>query len=175
MKRINALIVMTILGVGSIALGDDKILFDGKQAAWYSAEIKADPENADNKVLFWFGANKGGQLTMVPLDKDWSKSTSLCFKMYTNDVDGHEIMIACDSNPEGTQGNYYFKKIKIDWKGWKVITIPFAEFGVSRNVMGWSCITRFSICSNGWGCVPNPNAEYYIDDVKLVDGVEKAK
>ena len=69
----------------------------------------------------------------------------------------------------------YFKKIKIDWKGWKVITIPFAEFGVSRNVMGWSCITRFSICSNGWGCVPNPNAEYYIDDVKLVDGVEKAK
>ena len=52
MKRINALIVMTILGVGSIALGDDKILFDGKQAAWYSAEIKADPENADNKLMF---------------------------------------------------------------------------------------------------------------------------
>jgi len=174
MKRINALIVMAVLGVGSMAFGEDKILFDGSKAV-SSAEVKADPENADNKALFWFGANKGSGLTAVPADKNWSTGAALSFKMYTNEADGHEIMIVCESNPEGTEGNYYFKKIKIDWKGWKTISIPFKEFGVSRNVIGWTCITRFMIATKGWGCEPNPNAEYYIGDVKLLEAAEKAK
>ncbi len=174
MKRINVLIVMAVLGVGSMAFGEDKILFDGSQAA-SSAEVKADPENAEHKALFWFGANKGSGLTAVPADKDWSAYTAFSFKMYANESDGHEIMIVCESNPEGSQGNYYFKKIKIDWKGWKTITIPFTEFKVSRNVIGWNCIYRFSICTKGWGCEPNPNAEYYIDDITLVSSAEKAK
>ena len=174
MKKINLLIVMAVLGVGSMALGEDKILFDGSKAV-YSAEVKADPENADNKALFWFGANKGSGLTAVPADKDWSAYTAFRFKMYANEADGHEIMITCDSNPEGSQGNYYYKKIKIDWKGWKAISIPFKEFGVSRNVIGWTCITRFMIATKGWGCEPNPNAEYYIDDITLVSSAEKVK
>lgn len=174
MKRINLLIVMAVLGVGIMVLGEDKVLFDGSKAV-SSAKVKADPENADNKALFWFGANKGSALTAVPEDKDWSAYTAISFKMYTNEADGHEIMITFDSNPEGTQGNYYFKKIKIDWKGWRTITIPLKNFEVSRNVIGWSCITRFSICTKGWGCEPNPAAEYYIDDVKLVDDTEKTK
>lgn len=174
MKRINVLIVMAVIGTSSMAWGEDKILFDGSKAV-SSAEVKADPENADNKALFWFGANKGSGLPAVPADKDWSAYTAFSFKMYANEADGHEIMITCDSNPEGSQGNYYFKKIKIDWKGWKTITIPFTEFKVSRNVIGWNCIYRFSICTKGWGCEPNPNAEYYIDDITLVSSAEKAK
>ena len=175
MKRINVLIVMAILGVGNMVIGEDKILFDGNQPCWSNTEIKADPENADHKVLFWVNASEGGGACMTPADKDWSSSTVLNFKMYANEADGHELMITCESNPEETKGNYYFKKIKIDWKGWKTISIPFAEFGVSRNVLGWSCITRFAIGTKGWGCEPNPKAEYYIGDVKLVDGTEKAK
>ena len=175
MKRINALIVMAVLGFGSMAFGEDKILFDGTQPCWFSTEIKSDPENADNKVLFCVNAAKGGGPYMTPADKNWSTSAVLSFKMYTNEADGHEIMIVCESNPEGTEGNYYYKKIKIDWKGWKTISIPFKEFGVSRNVIGWTCITRFMIATKGWGCEPNPKAEYYIGDVKLLEAAEKAK
>jgi len=177
MKRTNALIVMAILGVGTMVFGEDKILFDGNQPAWSNTKLHVAPdENAENSVLFWAGASKGAGLYTVPADKDWSAYTAISFKMYANEADGHEIMVVCESNPEGAgEGNYYFKRIKIDWKGWKTITIPFAEFGVSRSVLGWSSITGFSICSNGWGCEPNPHAEYYIDAVKLVADTEAAK
>ena len=40
MKKINLLIVMAVLGVGSMALGEDKILFDGSQAVSSAEKTK---------------------------------------------------------------------------------------------------------------------------------------
>jgi hypothetical protein len=31
------------------------------------------------------------------------------------------------------------------------------------------------IATKGWGCEPNPKAEYYIGDVKLLEAAEKVK
>jgi hypothetical protein len=173
MKMTNVLVVAGILCIGNMLMGEDKILFDGQAPAWSSTEIKVDPENPNNKALLWVGAVKGSALYTTPTEKDWSKYTALSFRIYVAEADGHEIMVVCESNPEGTQGNYYFKRIKIDWKGWKSINIPFSEFGISRNVIGWNTITLFYIGNNGWGCLPNPKAEYYIDDVKLLEGTAK--
>jgi len=172
MKRIRTLIVMVILGVGSMVFGEDKILFDGKQPAWDGTEIKADPENTDNKVMLWVRDT----IDTSPSDKDWSKYIALSFKMYSAEADGYGIIIGCDSNPEGTSGNYYLKKITVDWKGWKTITIPFAEFAVFRSsdVVGWKWIPRLTMFTKGWGVEQrNPKAEYYIDDVKLVETEKK--
>ena len=144
----------------------------GADLKWSNASIADDPEDAGKTVLRWTGAGKGGALATVPAEKDWSGCNALSFRMFANEADGHDIMVVCQSDPEGMVGNYYSKKIRIDWKGWKTITIPFKSFGKDRSPIGWNCITRFLIHSKGWEIEPNPHAEYYIDAVKTV-GVAK--
>lgn len=173
MKIIHSLIVLSVLCVGSMVFGEEKVLFDGKQD-WDNADITADPENDGNKVMTWFRDTICSR-DLVAVDMDWSKYTALNFKMYVAEADGHEICVTCLSNPKGGENNYYLKKIKIDWKGWKTITIPFSEFSVIRNVAGWSRINSITMFAKGFGCERTPGAKYYIDDVKLVDGAEKAE
>lgn len=85
-------------------------------------------------------------------------------------------MITCGSdNKDSKGGDYYLKKIKIDWKGWKTFTIPFKIFGKTRKPLGWNQIDYLYFNFKGWGIKHNPNGKYYFDDIKLLSKVPTKK
>ena len=173
--RYRSIIMAAVLGIGPAAFAD-KVLFDAEQNPLPNTRTRPDPEDtgAANNVAFWAPGAKLRCVQIIPVDTDWSRFTGISIRIHVNDVETTELMVLCDSNPEGaTDLNYYLKKIPIDWKGWKTIVIPFEEFTKARSPAGWNHITRLEIRNYGWGCEPNPAAEYDFDDVKLVEAVGK--
>jgi hypothetical protein len=167
----------TLFGIFTVALvfagvsaKADKVLFDGSKAALSRSTVKVDPEKADNKTAFWNGSANGYAMNLKLADKDLSKYKALSFRMYASDsVKGDGIIVVLPSeNKETKGGDYYFKKISVNWKGWKTFVIPLNKFGKARKPLGWDKIGNILFCNKGWGLKPNKDAKYYIDDIKLI-------
>jgi len=173
----RSMILAAVLGIVPLAFGN-KVLFDGDQNPLPNTQTRLDPENTDtdNRVASWTPGEKMRDLTIVPDDKDWSRFSGISLRIHVNEVESHELVVICDSNPEGaTDYNYFFTKIPIDWKGWKTVVIPFESFTKARSPAGWNKITCLKIQNYGWGSEPNPDAKYDFDDVTLLDAVENTK
>ncbi|MCF6175576.1 MAG: hypothetical protein L3J71_07400 [Victivallaceae bacterium] len=156
--------------MGSASYGSDIVLYDGENNAVKSLTVKtvADPVKPKNMVGDFTGAAAGKTFRIVPVDTDFSNYKALSFRLYAKDAQGAQLMLALTSDPEGKRGNYYYKKIKIDWDGWKKITIPFDKLGVSRKPVGFNLITAINFNSRGWGIEPMKTAKLFIDDIKLI-------
>jgi Carbohydrate binding domain (family 11) len=156
--------------MGSASYGSDIVLYDGQNNAVKNLTIKTvtDPIKPKNMVGDFTGAAVGRTFGIVPADKDFSNYKALSFRIYAKDAQGAQLMLALTSDPEGKRGNYYYKKIKIDWDGWKTFTIPFDKLGVSRKPVGFNSITAINFHSRGWGIEPMKTAKLFIDDIKLI-------
>ncbi len=152
------------------AAGDSLVLFDGSQSHSGIPNVD-DPEDAGRKVGSWKGAPKGFRFPVSGEELDLSGYTALGLRLYSAEADGHGIVILADSNEAGA-GNYFSKKITVDWKGWKTLVIPFDEFKTTRKPAGWGKIDKIHLANNGYeGTKFNPDAVYYVDEVKAVGEV----
>ena len=59
-------------------------------------------------------------------------------------------------------------------KGWNFFTIPKANFGGSRNPLGWDKITTINITNSGWSQSPNKNANLYFSEFTFIDNADYA-
>ncbi len=156
--------------MGSASYGGDVVLYDGQNNAVKHLTVKtvADPVKAKNMVGDFTGAAVGRTFGLVPTDKDLSVYKALSFRIYAKDAQGAQLMLTLTSDPEGKRGNYYYKKIKIDWNGWKKFTVPFDKLAVSRKPIGFNSISAINFHSRGWGITPMKTAKLFIDDIKLI-------
>lgn len=161
---------MFAFAMGTAAYGSDIVLYDGLNNAVKKLTVKtvADPVKPKNMVGDFTGAAKGKTFSIFPANVDFSSSKALSFRIYAKDTKGTQLMLALVSDPKGKRGNYYYKKIKIDWDGWKTFIVPFDKFGVSRKPVGFNFITVINFHSRGWGIEPVETAKLFIDDIKLV-------
>jgi carbohydrate binding protein with CBM11 domain len=146
----------------------DEVLFDGKVGKIKNTSLIANPDDTENIVAAWTNAERKSNIALAPENIDWSKYNTLSFRMYSANAENSQIMVICESNIEESRGNYYFKKLTVDWTGWKTIVIPFKDFGKSRKPVGWNHITSFKLYNHGWGLKPVKGSEYYVDDIKLI-------
>ena len=148
-------------------LSADITLFEGSQKL-SGVKISNDPELETNKVAYWENAPKGFRIAMLSKQADLSKYKALSFRFYSKDADGHSVTVLVDSN-ESTKGNYFSKVIKINWQGWKTVTIPFEDFSITRDVVGWNKVDKILFANSGYGAgKANKAAVYYIDDIKAL-------
>lgn len=161
---------MIALMIGTVTYAGDAVLYDGKLKEAKKITIKAieDPDNPANMVGDFSRGALGKILSIVLANTDLSNYKALSFRLYARNADGASLMLALTSDPEGKRGNYYYKKIKIDWDGWKTFTIPFDKLGVSRKPVGFNFITTINFHSRGWGIKPVATAKFLIDDIKLL-------
>jgi hypothetical protein len=167
----------TLFGIFTVALvfagvsaKADKVLFDGSKAALSRSTVKVDPEKADNKTAFWNGSANGYAMNLKLADKDLSKYKALSFRMYASEAAKGDafIIVMPSENKESKGGDYYYKKVTIDWKGWKTFVVPLDKFGKARKPLGLNQVSNIMFCNKGWGLKPNKAAKYYIDDIKLI-------
>lgn len=69
----------------------------------------------------------------------------------------------------GTDGwDYFGTGITVDWTGWKEFTIPFAQWGASREPQGWHFITSLRISATYGDRKPKPENQLAFDDMEFV-------
>lgn len=169
-----SLAAFTLLS-GGAALADPAIIFDGAKNSLVNSSIVPDPDNSANLTGRWNPKAGGGWgMNITPELKDWSNFDTVSFRMYSAKADNHEMMFSIASDPEDSKGNYYFKRIKLDWTGWKSFSFPFASLGKSRNPIGWNKIDMITFNFKGWGMTPNPDAVYHIDDITVSAAADKS-
>ena len=175
-KYIFTMVLATLLFAGSQAMADE-ILFDGSKFTFINSVLKPDPTNKDNKVALWKNSQKGKVITIKMADKDLSKFKALTFNMYVSEnapEDGCAIIFRSE-NKDSKGADYYYKKIKFNWKGWKTLVIPLKKLTVARKPLGIDKIERIYFANRGWGNKPNDNAVYYFDDMKLLSELPMLK
>lgn len=145
------------------------LLFNGSQKTIPThCTITTDPENADNKVALWKNTKKGRDLRITPANEDWSKFNTLSIRIHSSKANGQQLMITLTSDPKDMKGNYYYRKIKVDWTGWKTIVIPFKKMGTSRKPLGFESIQRLTFNCKGWGIEPLIDTVLHLDDVMAI-------
>ena len=64
--------------------------------------------------------------------------------------------------------------MKINWEGWKQITVNLDQFGLNRSTeSGWHDIQYIDLYATGWGMTPNPETVIYINSVCFESGAHK--
>jgi len=147
------------------------LISDGSAPISRNTIVKPDPENTDNKVVFYTEAPKGSPI-YVRIDKnDFSKYKSLTFRMYSAEASGNKIVVVVTCKNPNKSG--YLSSIIVDWKGWKNIVLPLDKFKTFNKPEGWNEIHSLSFNFKGWGANPNPTATYYFDDIRLIEDSAK--
>ena len=72
--------------------------------------------------------------------------------------------------PEGGSDgwDYFAARIKIDWTGWKEITLPLAEWSKARKPVGWHYIANLRFSASYGDRSPSRDTSLTFDDVELV-------
>lgn len=101
---------------------------------------------------FWVKSFSSG----VPTD--WSDYTSLNMWIYSEKATNASIKCIIYS----TSVSYYSANIKVDWEGFKKITVKFSE-AVANRTPSWSEIIQVRLVGNGnWSVVGNKDTDLYI-------------
>ncbi|MGD7009993.1 heparinase II/III domain-containing protein [Metabacillus sp. 84] len=111
---------------------------------------------------------KAVQSTAIP--KDWSRYDKLEFWMYSEKATGTTIYPILDSDDPETEGfDYYLTGLKIDWTGWKLVSIDLKNFSPSRKPLGLDAVNKLTFHSFWYSDQPpDPETVVYLDDLKLV-------
>ncbi|MTH53037.1 hypothetical protein GKZ89_06400 [Bacillus mangrovi] len=111
---------------------------------------------------------KAVQTTAIPAD--WSRYDKLEFWLYSKKATGTMIYPILDSDDPETEGfDYYMSGIKIDWTGWKLVSLPLKDFTPSRQPLGLHSVKKLTFHSYWYSDKPpSADTEVYFDDLRLI-------
>jgi hypothetical protein len=73
-----------------------------------------------------------------------------------------------DADPAGW--DYYDYRFTVDWTGWRLLRVPFADFRPARHPVGWHAIRSVQFSADGWGHEPRPDTVLVLDDLSFGTG-----
>lgn len=168
MKIQTLAIAVITLGIAPIPPVNADSIFDGSQRL-SGVKIIEDPTDASNEVAHWSNAAEGVRFPVARETLDLSDADAISLRFFSDAADGRTITILLNSNPEGQEGNYYLGTFTVDWDGWNTVVIPFSEFQISRQPVGWNQIDEILLANVGYGGTdPSPDALYYVDDFEAI-------
>ncbi len=53
------------------------------------------------------------------------------------------------------------------WTGWKTVVLPFKNFSISRDPVGWKQVDALFFSTKGYGLTPEAGGKVYIRDIRL--------
>lgn len=122
----------------------------------------------------WKNHSKTPNLKFNSVERDWSDCGKLSFDIYSEKSVNSKIMLIvyADHVPTpGTTVSYFSYTIPLNFVGWKHFELGVDEFE-NTNFADWAKITRVNFVAEGWGLVPNDEANLYITSVKGILGEE---
>ncbi len=152
------------------------------------AVASAAPERSGLQAAHWLNLPNYPTIHTTDVPNNWCGKQALTLDWYSSSNLGEVITVGVANNA-ATQASafhvndYFLADIKIDWSGWKRISIPLSSFKMVRRSEKWKLETPFACGQNssiGWDHVaglylfskafsnqPHPKSEFYLGDVWL--------
>ncbi|MCD7035525.1 heparinase II/III family protein [Metabacillus sp. GX 13764] len=150
----------------------DELIIDGFEDARKWTSVTEDAAYVKEGLYSgkWQGMDtkKSVQTTAIP--KDWSSYDKIGWWMYSEKAANSTIYAILDSDNPETEGlDYYLAGIKLDWTGWKHVTLEKSSFSPSRKPLGFQDIQKITFHSQWYSDQkPDPSAVVYFDELKLM-------
>ena len=103
---------------------------------------------------------------------DLSRERQLLVWVWSAKANGAAITVVLDSeNVADAAGRDYFQtEFVVDWRGWKLLALPLADFKRARQPIGWQRINYISLNASGWGNTPRRDTALVLDDLTFGAG-----
>lgn len=114
---------------------------------------------------YWGNQTKNTKISFDDVPRDFSRYIQLEMWIYSAKATNSDfiILLNCDQ-AESSGASYYYIMNRVDWQGWKSLTVSISSLNVSRSAK-LTQVNNISFCSNGWDMVPNAETELYIDSI----------
>lgn len=164
------LIVGWILVTLAQAAADNASL-DLTAQAWRGDVQKSDDPNrikTGSISLKWDAGHTPYATLRLDFDppRDCSSYESLHFWAYAEKNADALITLTATSPGANGNGDYFYKKFKVDFDGWREFTFPLSSFAKMRQPAGWNAITCVQLLGH-IGAPPTSGTVLYISDIGL--------
>lgn len=184
LKKMTAFFVCATLVVGIIPpansawdgypkpeTGENVVLVDNNNISnIIAAKGKPSTKNVKSGERYsahWDNHTVNTTLTYSKVERDWSICNEISFDIYSEEATGAIVafMVYADYVPTpGKTISYFLKTFKLDFEGWKHITMKPADF-TNGNFADWAKINKVQFIASGWGATPNEKSDIYISSV----------
>ena len=97
---------------------------------------------------------------------DLSRVNRVTFLVHSAKANNAQLTLQFRSENKETEGtDSYLTHLFVDWEGWKVITIDFADLRVGRSPLGWDKIDTIQFHASGWNATPKADTDLLISDL----------
>ena len=148
----------------------------------------AAPERAGVQAAHWLSLPSVPTIHTTDVPKNWCGKAALNLDLYSAKNLGEIITVGVANNAPSDPkvfhvNDYFLASVKVNWSGWKKISIPLSSFTMVRRLNAWKPETPSSCgqdSSIGWDRVsglylfskifnyqPHPRSEFYIGKVFL--------
>lgn len=166
MKIIAVLMLLALFSTDIRA----EMLFDFEKIEAFSGRINRSTEQVKEGDCSgeWSDHPNNSVVKTTNIPADWRQYNVFSFWAYSKAANNGEflIMFTADGPNASSAGDYFYRRFKIDWTGWKHFEIPTKDFLVSREPTGWDAITGMIIRCSGFGMTPRENSILYFDQME---------
>ncbi|MBN8216528.1 MAG: hypothetical protein J0L75_07775 [Spirochaetes bacterium] len=131
---------------------------------WTGAVSLSDEKGPSGKKTLRFDAGRPEGATLEAFPHDWSAAGILVFDCYSEAETSAQVEVILHSRDEAKKDFSYYRSIlKVNWKGWRRVELPFEKFALNREPAGWNKIDRIQLASEGWGHKAIAGTVLYLD------------
>jgi len=137
--------------------------------------VKITKDSSGALLLEWRHHEKYPTLATRTVPHDWTSYGSISIACYSAKATGERITLGVlADNPETPYLDYWSHDFKIDWTGWKAVTLPLAEFEKLGEPASWSNITGLYFFTKAKKQSPSPRTVLYFHEIHLLPGTSPA-
>lgn len=171
-KRFCSLLVLAMLILGfsipSVGAAGDKLVVDMSDIDTAQASglaISGAYTHGSSFTLRWSGADLS-RTVRLPAQADWSQGSYLEFWMYSTVQTKSSFGLAVISdNPETDCVDYYDTVINVDYKGWRLISVPLESFSAVHQPKGFGEVERVELWPIYGGYSIDPAVDVYLESM----------
>lgn len=123
-------------------------------------------------------------INYTDVERDWSMCNTISFDVYSEKATNAKIVLIVQTDLVPTPGktiSYLSSSFKLDFEGWKTITLNTATDFTVTNYGDWEKVQSVRFVGDGWGAAAHPESDIYISSVygaigeasEAEDGIER--
>lgn len=131
-------------------------------------KITADQTKEGKTSGLWDNLVRYPTLATADVPHDWSQAKNLSLWIHAAAPTGDVITLGIRSDNPATAGkDFFLYSFRIDWTGWKLVSLPLNAFEAYQKPLGWNKVDAVYFFAKAFGHQPNPYTVLHLDDMTL--------
>lgn len=133
--------------------------------------VKAVPGRDGGLAGRWLDHPRYPTVHTTDVPADWSQAEALVWQVHSAKATNERVLIGvlCD-NPATHAQDFRVATIRVDWTGWRELSLPLARFSVLGDPLGWDRVSGLHLFTKVFHWQPHPETELLLGDLRLGQG-----